>query len=83
MTVSKESLHFIALEDLESPVAQLALAPLKASKATRNAVRKAAELVEPLYLEPIRIGYERSTEFKESDELLAPAMSLSLWDEVD
>jgi hypothetical protein len=36
-----------------------------------------------LYLEPIRIGYERSTEFKESDELLAPAMSLSLWDEVD
>ena len=83
MTVNKESLHFMMLEDLSSPAAQLALAPLKASKATKKAVRKAAELVEPLYVEPAHLDFEHTKEFKESDELLAPAMSLNLWDEVE
>ena len=82
MTVSKESLHFLMLEDLSSPAAALALAPLKASKATKKVVRKAAELVEPLYIEPTSLDFEHTSEFHESDELLAPAMSLNIWDEV-
>ena len=82
MTVAKESLHFLVLEDLSSPAAKAALKPLKAS---RKIVAKAAYLEELPVVEPYKLNFGHDT-YHLSDDVQyddAPELALHLLDEVD
>ena len=85
MTVQKESLHFLVLEDLSSPAAQAALKPLKADK-VRRVVSRATALEELPSVAPFKLDLGHTDHFSMSDDLRsfeAPVMALHLWDEVD